>query len=421
MKRIRTIYRSVVVILCGLHVSYILFVAFSGDTRSKLRVENSAFVELPELCVCFPILEVINHTRLALNFPNIKLESDEKNVYAMLGSLKVGELYNSLKNHSNIIKKITPATHIHEFYRPKMSPNNCEKSYKFFETNFCIIIRCSSNWDEKMFYNRSVLIGGPASGKLLNIEFDASLIGFSERLTILLVPYDGILWSGKEAPIHHEIRSEPFILSLTYRVVRNTYEEKGFIFSPCFDYKKQGFRCRLAKEKKCRDDLAYKTIGAPYGNSPQAITYDVMSMKTGLYQHFLESPFHGLSEDDKGNLEGNSHHIHHRSPHSFKALFQKIRDVCDEVIPDCQETVLIPRVDKVRIRNGESPRIVLRAPDEFDYLNVYQPIFSVENILVYIQSCVGFWVGISPMSIVDWLDERIKRKNPKRGKTNRTR
>lgn len=377
-----------------------------------MRIEVAQFVELPEVCICFPLFETINVTRLRINYPNLELKMGEKEFSYELGLLKVGELYDVIKNHQKIIQKVHPAYYVDDYYRIKLTSDNCNTKYKFYEKNFCTVVRCSLSNVNNVFYNRSVLVKGESQGKLLTIEFGADLKNFSRRFRIHLIPQNGLLWSGREAPIHYEINQNypSFVLTLTYHVIRNKYQRNDFFINYCKDYTKQGFRCRLEKEKKCLDEISYKAIGAPYSNGLQTIGYDVLTMRTGLYLNYLQYNFKLRNQTKAKKLEkiiGRKSCCDSKlSTQTLNQMFDKFQNICEEKIPDCEETLLIPHIENVRYRQTESSVIVLNVSGLFDYLNVYQPIFGWENILLYIQSCIGFWVGISPMSIIDWFDRR---------------
>lgn len=434
MESVRLFIWTICLIFCAIHLTFIFVVIQQGHLRSKLKFEDPEFIELPEVYICFSIMEILNRTHLEMNYPNITAyeqgeeqkddlgseendsqvnneggsrQSSDRSILKIVAMMKVGELFSTIKDPQNLIIDFEPAPSTDEFHKIQITANNCDQSYIFLGTLFCISIRCTLDNENPIFYNRTVLLNGESNGEMLSIRLSPEIENYSNSLSLYLISNDST-WESGGYGVHQDINRNlgefhPFIMQLSYKVIRNIYKT-NFFFNGCKNYREDGFRCRADKVTRCLNENSYRKIGAAYSTQAQKIEYDVMEMRTGLYQIFLEDSENLSSEND-------AHNDTTQISNEYRTLFRKLRDECKQKLPDCQKTILHPHIEGVidfSSPQSENSVIILRGPNNMDYINTSTPVYGWENILVYVQSALGIWIAFSPNRIVEWFLKVLK-------------
>lgn len=368
-----------------------------GDTTSRINLSTPSKTLLPDVSICFPILDILNTSLFQQTFPNTEFvdkfyswtRKQKATIYSILGNLTLDELTTFMKNYHDIIVRVVPAD-LQEDDDDKSDNITCSDVNYIFEPNMCITVSCTRN-HKAVYFDRRTIFAPQHSGHMLTIELNPNLDEYASSINIILTT-PGRMVRTRSHPSYglYSRQDNPFTLVLSYQTIVNKLLEK--YETDCWDYSKLGFDDRNHFIESCYNNYSYKLLNSAFYGTVQMLNHSAGFMHPGYRQYYFEF----LDQNYSRRLEN-------------EKVFENIRAICWEKAQhvDCLTEVYMPRLHRIIGAGRDEMNVIIHAPTVPAEINKFFPKYYLMDYLIYIGSSLNFWFGLSLVTLVDRIINRV--------------
>lgn len=394
--------KTAIITCCLIQLSSITIDYMQGETTSRINLNTPSKTIMPDVSLCFQIMDIINVSLFKKTFSDVEVENliyswtwtraQKAKMYSILGNLTLTELTSYMKNYHLIIRSIVPADL--EYGDEKFYNNNitCSQHSYILEPYMCITVQCERN-GKPVDYERHAIFAPPYGGRMLTLSLNSELSNFVSTYDIILTTPGSLVRTGSNPSYGYTIRQDsPVTLVLSYSSVVNKLLEK--YETDCRDYSKSGFDNRNHFIESCCSNYSYKTFDSAFYGSVQLLDSDNVNMSkhSGYRQYYFEF----LDENYSRRLEN-------------EKLFKNVRASCWEKASqvDCFTEIYFPKLHRIYRENRKIFNVIIHAPTVPSEINRFFPKYYLMDYLIYIGSSLNFWFGLSLVSLIDEIIARV--------------
>lgn len=377
-------------------ISYLLYRFFSYELLTTCHVGDPESTLLPDIAICFPILDAINYTALFLNYPSILGElgyrpgtrvtyelihsirakvSDNYLLFFFQERLKIDQLWKQIVNSSMIYRK----AFVHKATDDDIIRLPCSSNDFFMEKEYCYSFTCSSayNSSEPIVTEKVDLYKKLTTQEVFTLEVPQSFFRTIDFYWVSLIPRgelprgNKIKWESQEA---YDIARKHtfFFYYIEIRRLGPPYPTN------CANYSDRGYLSRVDMEDKCEINLSLQKIGSP--------------LPTSIVDKPLDAPFGSYI------LEKNIQN------ETYLDSISKIAEACLQIAsqPDCYEINYFPLSRTPLPIQGNYTEITVEQVSDPIYTISIEPKMTLLDLIISIGSVLGTWLGFS---IVDSIPQ----------------
>lgn len=336
------------------------------ETSTETTITSELPVEPPSVNTCFELSDII-----------VKSKYDElvNGSQRDLDDLTIEELFAITPDGSEIARYCL--VHDHDTYKTKRV--NCERFeiLKFFKQNMiCFLVRL----DTKPF-EYSYITNGFSRPFVYSVGFHGQHFLKSPYYTFFMKSqYQDFYGNGDTyTTSSRQVNNESIAsgignhIMLSYATYKSTLLPAPYT-SKCIDYTALDFASRDHSYEAC---LIKKTL-TNFNSTP----FNVLT-----YTHHEHKRYTTLS---KGDMRNNT----------IARFLQQVETVCkkEHSKPDCHHVYIVPKL--VSAEQSDDPVIELQASTQPALITVLTAKMSFIDFTNFVLSCLGFWFGLCPLSLM---------------------
>uniref|UniRef100_T1K7D0 Uncharacterized protein n=1 Tax=Tetranychus urticae TaxID=32264 RepID=T1K7D0_TETUR len=397
---VRLIVKTAALVLCIYQIAYMLNYIIRGETRTRLRITQDPSVELPNVYLCFSVFDILNVNYFREKYPSVVFQEVDGrmqpkmdfDIMRTVSTMTFEELSKALLDPSKSLVSINPASSVDDVYQRQVFPDDCKTTNNLIRDSMCIKISCTKN-GSAIVYDKTVIDNGEAEGYLMQIKFNQLFRNVSTYSSILVIPMNKDFTISSETPLFLDINFEKpsFEMIFGIKLYRTEYKESDFT-EQCTNYRLQGYQNRIGKVHQCINNLTRDKLNCPYYETIQPLESMEKEIRTGLFETYLE--FFNPKKETR---------------EFYRNLFKSFKSFCykQSPYPDCEEIIFRPYKKRISYGKKNESTIVMRMTSQPTLSNIIVPYYDLDDFIVYSQSAIGIWLGISPIFVIEWLIDKL--------------